>query len=102
MGETVEAALEIIDLSDPETLDVHIPNSDKRARNYAKKYKEVLVIGSISEWRIELVEEKLNLSKKIDVSDYSNSDEEVSNDDVSNLATNLGRISFFDTDSSSD
>lgn len=85
--------VKIIDLSDPAVLDKYIPKDPKKPkynsmfRNWAKKYEEVLVAGTIPANCIETIEDEV-ASDNYDPSDYSESEDLVSSlsDDMSALS----------------
>ncbi|XP_063420047.1 uncharacterized protein LOC134705212 [Mytilus trossulus] len=87
--------VEIIDLSDPAVLDKHLPTDpwpekpkkNSMFRNWATKYGEVLVAGTIPAKCIETILDEV-ASDNYDPSDYSESEDLVSSlsDDMSALS----------------
>ncbi|XP_063420624.1 uncharacterized protein LOC134705840 [Mytilus trossulus] len=85
--------VKIIDLSDPAVLDKYIPKDPENPkynsmfRNWAKKYEEVLVAGTIPAKCIETILDEV-ASDNYDPSDYSESEDLVSSlsDDMSALS----------------
>ncbi|XP_052807928.1 uncharacterized protein LOC128236844 [Mya arenaria] len=78
---------EIIDLTDPDILDKEIKESNKRARNYATKYKEVLIKSKVPASCFTVLPE-CEESSDYEISDYTSVD-----DDIDSLASGVSKLS---------